>query len=108
MCIRDRVKDHTAAGEELKQLAATKNISLPATMSADKQKEYDDLAAKKGAAFDRAYMEFMVKDHKEDIDEFAEAGKDSKDPDLKAWAAGKVPTLQHHLSSAESIEKMLK
>ena len=102
------VKDHSAGGEELKKLAASKNITLPTAMSTDKQEDYDELAAKKGADFDKAYIKFMVKDHKEDIDEFTEAAKECKDPEMKAWAAGKVPTLQHHLSSAESVEKMLK
>ncbi len=99
------VKDHSKASDELKALAAQKNITLPATLSDDKQKKYDDLAKKKGAEFDKAYISFMVDDHKEDISEFEEAAKDAKDPDVKAWAEGKLPTLKHHLEMAEAIDK---
>ena len=74
----------------------------------DKQKKYDDLAKKKGAEFDKAYISFMVDDHKEDISEFEEAAKEAKDPDVKAWAEGKLPTLKHHLEMAEALNKKTK
>lgn len=99
------VTDHGKAGEELKTLAGQKNITLPASLSDDKQKHYDDLAKKKGKEFDKAYVSFMVDDHKEDISEFEEAAKDAKDPDVKAWAEGKLPTLKHHLEMAEALNK---
>ncbi|CAG5070508.1 hypothetical protein DYBT9623_03053 [Dyadobacter sp. CECT 9623] len=98
------VTDHGKANDELKALAQQKNITLPMALSDDKQKKYDDLAAKKGADFDKAYISFMVDDHKEDISEFEEAAKDAKDPDVKSWAAGKVPALKHHLEMAQKIK----
>jgi putative membrane protein len=79
------VTDHSKAGDELKALATQKNITLPMALSDDKQKKYDDLAQKKGKEFDKAYVSFMVDDHKKDISEFEEAAKDAKDPDVKAW-----------------------
>ncbi len=36
------VKDHTNAGDKLKDIAAQKNISLPSSMSQDDQKDIDD------------------------------------------------------------------
>jgi putative membrane protein len=98
------VKDHSKANEELKALAQQKNITLPMSLSDDKQKKYDDLSKKKGADFDKAYASYMVDDHKEDISEFEEAAKDAKDPEVKSWAAGKVPTLKHHLEMAEALK----
>ena len=105
---QNMIKDHSKANEELKALAQQKNISLPATLSDDKQKDYDDLAKKKGKDFDKAYASFMVDDHKEDVDEFEKAAKECKDPDVKAWAAGKVPTLQHHLEMAKAMKDATK
>ncbi|MEO6284471.1 MAG: DUF4142 domain-containing protein [Dyadobacter sp.] len=96
-------KEHGMANDELKALAGQKNITLPMSLSDDKQKKYDDLSKKKGAEFDKAYLSYMVDDHKEDISEFEEAAKDAKDPDVKSWAAGKVPTLKHHLEMAEAL-----
>ena len=97
------VDDHGKANTELKNLAQQKNITLPTTMSNDKQKKYDDLAKKTGAEFDKAYADLMVKDHKEDIEEFKEQAEDGKDPDLKSWAASKVPALEMHLQKAQAM-----
>src|SRR5207237_917518 len=77
--------DHSKAGDELKQWASTKGLDLPTQPNADQQKTATDLTAKSGAAFDKAYMEDMVKDHDKDVKEFQDASKKVKDPDLKAW-----------------------
>lgn len=101
------ITDHSKANEELKSLAQSKNISLPTSLSEENQKDYNDLAEKSGAEFDKAYCEFMVKDHKDDLEKFKKAADDAEDPDLKTWAAGKVPVLEHHLSMAEGMEKAI-
>src|SRR5688572_3517319 len=61
------VDDHTKANEELRNLASKRGISLPERMSEKNQEKYDDFVKKTGSDFDKAYTEFMVKDHKEDI-----------------------------------------
>jgi putative membrane protein len=98
------VKEHSKANEELKSLATQKNITLPGTLSEESKKEYDKLAEKRGEDFDEAYCDFMVKDHKDDIDKFKKEADDGNDADIKSWASEKLPTLQHHLSMAESME----
>jgi len=105
---QNMIKDHSKANEELKALAKQKNITLPMSLSDDKQKDYDDMAKKKGKDFDKAYASYMVDDHQEDIKEFEKAAKDGKDPEVKSWAAGKVATLQHHLEMAKSMKDATK
>ena len=68
----------------------------------------DDLAAKKGADFDKAYINAMIDDHQEDIDEFKKESTDGKDADLKTWATNKLPTLQGHLDMAKTTKSGLK
>lgn len=72
---RMMVDEHSKANDELKALAQQKNISLPAVMSDDKRKKYDDFATKKGADFDKAYTGFMVSEHKDVIEDFQHEGK---------------------------------
>lgn len=67
----------------------------------------DDFTKLKGAEFDKEYISFMVKDHKEDIDKFNKQAEKGNDNELKTWAAGKAPTLQHHLREAERIDSTL-
>lgn len=102
------VRDHTKANDELKSLASTKNITLPATLSEKHQKHVDDLKKLKGAEFDKEYMDLMVKDHKEDIDEFEEASRKEADAEIKAFAGKTLPVLKMHLDSAKAIDEALK
>src|SRR5436190_22535547 len=102
------IDDHSKAGEELQNLARTKNISLPAALSEKCQKKYDDLAGKKGDDFDKAYSKLMVKDHEDDVDKFKKEGDKGRDADLKSWAAGKVPTLEHHLQAAKELDEVVR
>ncbi len=103
------VDDHSKAGDELKQLATSKGMTLPADIDAKEQATYDRLSKLSGAAFDRAYMREMVSDHHLDVLEFRRESQSGSDADVKAWAAKILPTLEHHLQMAESTNaKMAK
>jgi putative membrane protein len=102
------VKDHSKDKEELKQMAAAKNITVPAETGEDFQKHINEIESKKGIEFDKAYMSFMVGDHKDDISEFTKEAKDGKDADIKAFATKGIPVLQHHLGMAKALNDNLK
>lgn len=102
------VDQHTQANNELKSLAQQKNITLPTVMGDGHQRKYDNLKDKTGAEFDKDYMDLMVKDHKEDIDEFEDMAEDGRDPEIKAWASSKVATLRQHLQEAERVQEVVK
>ena len=97
------VQDHSAANDELKRLASSKNITLPTSVSNDQQDDINDLSKKSGTDFDKAYMKMMVNDHEKDIKEFEKAGNNLKDADVKNFAMKTLPTLQKHLDSAKAI-----
>jgi putative membrane protein len=102
------VADHTKANDELKEIASKKGITLPTSMDAKSQATYDRLSKLSGAEFDRAYMRDMVADHKTDVNEFKQESERGTDPDLKAFAAKTLPTLQEHLQMAESTDAKVK
>ena len=97
------ISDHGKAGDQLKQIAATKNITLPANLSDKSQKDLDDLNKKTGKDFDDAYMDMMLDDHKNDVDKFQKGSNDLKDPDLKTFASQTLPVIQMHLDSIKAI-----
>ncbi|NEM96214.1 DUF4142 domain-containing protein [Pontibacter burrus] len=101
------VTDHTKANDELKALAAAKGIMLPDSMGSDHMDHVRNLRDKTGADFDKAYMNLMVDDHKDDIDEFEEAARDLHDADAKAFASKTLPVLQKHHERAKQIKDML-
>ena len=101
------VNDHTQAAEKLKEVAASKNITLPAAISPDMQKNIDDLKAKTGKDFDKAYIGMMIDDHKKVIDQFETESKNGSDADIRAFADSTLPTLKKHLHHAEECNKMM-
>jgi putative membrane protein len=56
-----------------------------------------------GTAFDRAYIQDMVKDHEADVRLFRTEAQQGKDPELKRLAATTLPTLEEHLSMARNL-----
>lgn len=99
------VDDHTKAADELKALAASKSITLPTSMSKHHQVMFDHLKDEKaGKEFDGAYQNIQVVAHKEAVTLFSKASTDSKDPEVKAWAAKTLPTLQHHGAMAKDLK----
>lgn len=102
------VNDHRQVNEELKALAAQKNITIPSTPGEDHQKHINDLTEKKGRDFDKEYMDLMVDDHKEDVNKFEKAAEDCKDPDIKAFAAKHAPHLKQHLETAQTVRDKIK
>lgn len=102
------VADHTKANDDMKGLAQSKGISLPKTLDMKDQKVKDELSAKSGKNFDKAYVSDMIDDHKNDIKEFEEASKNLKDADLKAFAAKTLPVLKMHLNAIQKIHDSMK
>ncbi|MEX2595062.1 MAG: DUF4142 domain-containing protein [Anditalea sp.] len=99
------VQDHTKANEELKSIAANKNITLPAAAGEDHQEQIADLNSYSGADFDKEYMGMMVDDHQKVIDLFEGAAEDIEDAELRAFAEKNLPVLRKHLEQAQALEE---
>lgn len=102
------VMDHSKAGEELKAVAKTKNITLPDSVNADSKKAIADLSKKSVSDFDKAYVDKMVSDHKATVDMFEDASKKLKDADLKAFVDKTLPTIKGHLTNIKAIHDSMK
>jgi putative membrane protein len=96
------VKDHSAANDKLKALAASEGVSLPDSPSM-MQKASKTKLMMSGDSFDKSYIKGMIADHKEDIKEFQKEVAEGKDPQAKAFASATLPTLQMHLQKIQSI-----
>ena len=98
------IDDHTKANDQLKSICSAENMTPPADIDAKDQATYDKLSKLSGAAFDKAYIKDMVKDHEMDIKEFQREANSGKDAQLKQFASTTLPTLQSHLQMAKSAE----
>jgi putative membrane protein len=102
------VDDHSKANDQLKQVASSKGIALPSDLDSEHKSKMSKLEKLSGAQFDRAYMDDMVSDHKKDVAEFQKQAKSGNDADIKGFASKTLPTLQEHLTMAESTDKAVK
>jgi putative membrane protein len=102
------VTDHSKANEQMMALAKSKGITLPSAIGQEEQKVKDELSAKAGADFDKAYVDDMIEDHKKDIKDFESAIQHLKDPGLKAFAEKTLPTLKMHLQAIQKIHDQMK
>ena len=98
------VDDHSKAEQDLEGVASKNNWTVPKDVSAQQKAELQRLEKLSGAAFDRAYVQMMVKDHTTDVAEFKnEAASTSANPDLKDFATRTYPTLDNHLTRIKAI-----
>ena len=101
-------QDHSKANEELKQIAQSKGVAVPAAPDKSHQREMDKLGKLSGAEFDRQYMSQMVADHRKTVAEFKKASESARDDEIKAFAGKTLPKLQEHLAQAQSINDSVK
>ena len=99
------VDDHTKANEELKQVASKENIAIPDSIDSKHQSRIDKLSKLSGESFDKAYVKDQVKDHQSDVKDFQAEAQGGTDPNVKAFAAKTLPTLQEHLSMVKDLNK---
>ena len=118
------VRDHTAAGNELKQI-----VSGHVQVQEQMDQQHRDLAEKlrglKGMEFDREYIDAMVNGHQEVkgmLEDHArrakttdttgprnapDAGHDQLEGALNQWAAKTLPAVERHLQRAEQLQDTL-
>ncbi len=97
------IEDHSKTGEELKQLAMQKKVTLPPDVLPKHKEIMDKLSKLSGADFDREYVKAMVEAHEKDVAAFENAAKTAADADVKAFAAKTLPTLKMHLEMIKGI-----
>jgi predicted outer membrane protein len=108
------VQDHQRNDKQLTQLARKMGVDLEGDefQSAMKESEekLSELQEKKGAEFDRAYMEHMVQDHEEDVQNVHDAAMSaSKEPhpELAKLLGQTEGTLHEHHAMAQQVHQRL-
>jgi putative membrane protein len=99
------VKDHSKAGDQLKEVAAKMSVEVPEKVDAKHQMLIDKMSAMSGAAFDKAYVKEMIKAHEKDIADFEKAEKELKNADLKKFIEETLPTMKEHLEMIKKFDQ---
>lgn len=105
------VREHQAAGEELKRIAGSAAPNTTARMPNEVDEELtelrEEMAKLTGRDFDRRYIDEMIEDHEDAIDDLENKAERASHPEVKAWAAKTLPSVRQHLERAKSIKETL-
>ena len=106
------VRDHTTAGNELKQVLTQHNMQVRDVMDEKHRDMAQELGRKNGSEFDHEYMAAMVEDHKQ-MEDLLE-GRANETPNnqplenaVNQFAAKTLPIVKHHLELSEQLEDRL-
>lgn len=98
------ITGHNKINDELMAIAKTKNVTLPAFIPPDAEKNRQALAKKSGKDFDKAFISAMISGHKNALKLYQDAAKNCSDTDLKAFAAKTQPMIQMHLDAVSKFQ----
>ena len=97
------ITDHDSADDQLKQLAMTKNATVPTAVNDAQMQEITKLQGETGRMFDRDYIADNIAGHQQQLVLFQTEAQSGTDPDLKKFASDTVPTIQSHLDQANAL-----
>jgi putative membrane protein len=127
------VREHQAAGQELRSIvastgsaqaqpgareaddhaagAARDTANRAEGAAADVQNEFRELEEKlgklSGREFDRRYIDEMIDDHEDAVDDLEDKADNASHPEVKAWAAKTLPKVRQHLDQARTLKQTL-
>ncbi len=102
----EMIKDHGAANDQLLKIEQAKGVTPPTDLNEMQNQQKTMLTAEKGAKFDRDYMHGQIADHQAMIQAFQDESTNGQDPEIKAFAASTLPTIQQHLAEAQKASGM--
>jgi len=97
--------DHMKANDELQKIASKKNWNLPTEPTPDQKNQKAKLEKLTGNAFDKAYVDLMVTNHRNNIPMFEREGSKGADAELKQFASNTLPTLKQHLDMSLKAQR---
>ena len=97
------VQDHTQLGDQIKPIAQQLGVKEPKGPSKKDKELIAKLEALSGQQFDEAYIQAMVKDHKQDLREFKDAAQTAQNPNVKQAAQQGAGVISQHLQMIQQI-----
>lgn len=97
--------DQAMARAQLLAVAAAKSRAVPSVVGAEQQAVLAELKSAPREAFDTLYLEKVaVEGQSAVVALLKRTVRKSNDPDIRAYAASVLPTLQRHLDQAQKLQ----
>jgi putative membrane protein len=104
---KQMVDVHSEAIDRLMGVASLENLTVPTDLDRPHQAEIEQLSKLSGAAFDKAYIAAVIKDHQQDLALYQRETASGDESGVKKWATAEIPTIQEHLQSAQTLASSL-
>lgn len=102
------VHDHAAWNNEIKTLAAQRNVYLPDSIGDDSFKKINSLNDKAVRAFDKSYTEALIKQYQSTIELFENAEGKVNDTEVRTFINNTLPKAKRQLDSVRVIDRSVK
>jgi putative membrane protein len=99
------IDDHTKLNEQMKPVARQLGVQAPTQISKKDSKAIAKMQGLSGSAYDQAYIQDMVKDHKKDLSDFQMEASSGSDPTVKDAANQGGQMIAQHLQLIQQIAK---
>lgn len=101
------ITDHEKTTAELKSLVQSGAVKaeIPTAMLPSHQSMFDKLKGLNGGDFTKQYHDDQVSAHKDAVSLYQRYAKGGDNEQLKSMASKTLPTLEHHLSMAQDLDK---
>jgi putative membrane protein len=97
------VQDHTQLGDQMKPIAQQLGVKEAKGPSKKDKQLMAKLEGLSGQQFDEAYIQAMVKDHKQDLKDFQNEAQNAQDPNVKQAAQQGAGVISQHLQMIQQI-----
>lgn len=101
----EMVNDHTKSTEKLAEIVKTLKppVELRAEPNTAQKKALEDIRLSTGTGVDNTYLDAQIAAHEQTLALLKSYAATGKEPKLKAFAAGLVPTVAAHLDMAKKL-----
>jgi len=99
------IDDHTRLGEQMKPVAEQIGVPIPTKVSKKDSKVMAKLQGLSGTAYDQAYIQDMIKDHKQDLSDFQMEASNGQDQTVKDAAQKGSELIAQHLQLVQQLAK---
>ena len=107
---REMIADHTAMqkkGAEVGKALGVEDADASADRMDEMNDDLDELKGRKGADFDKAYMDLQVRAHERTLGELRAFEPRAQSAELKSHIAQAIPKVEAHLQKAQQLRQQL-
>ena len=97
------IQDHTKLNDQMKPIASQAGVTPPTDISKKDKKVYAQLQGLSGDAFDKAYIQDMLEDHRNDLKAFQTEANSGQLASEKSAASQGATVVQEHLQHAQQL-----